>query len=97
MSETMTKNISQMSTAEKRATLRQKMDELDDKFIEAIYAIVAAYEEKEEEDPIIGYDVTDGSPVRASVAKEQFAADLEAVKRGEYITVEDLEKESETW
>lgn len=86
-----------MSTAEKRATLRQKMDELDDKFIEAIYAIVAAYEKKEGEDPIIGYDI-EGNPKRASVMKKIYDEQVKnAIEKGEFITIEDLEKEMKTW
>ena len=49
------------------------------------------------EDPIIGYDPVDGTPVRTSVAVKQFEKDLKAVDQGEYITIEDLEKESEEW
>lgn len=85
-----------MSTAEKRETLRQKIDELDEKFIEAIYAIVEAYEEKEE-DPIIGYDI-EGNPKRASVMKKIYNEQVKnAIEKGEFITIEDLEKEMETW
>lgn len=85
-----------MSTAEKRETLRQRIDELDDKFIEAIYAIVEAYEEKEE-DPIIGYDI-EGNPKRASVMKKIYNEQVKnAIEKGEFITIEDLEKEMETW
>lgn len=85
-----------MSTAEKRESLRQKIDELDEKFIEAIYAIVEAYEEKEE-DPIIGYDI-EGNPKRASVMKKIYDEQVKnAIEKGEFITIEDLEKEMETW
>ena len=85
-----------MSTAEKRETLRQKIDQLDEKFIEAIYAIVEAYEEKDE-DPIIGYDI-EGNPKRASVMKKIYNEQVKnAIEKGEFITIEDLEKEMETW
>jgi|GEM_PF-738509 len=90
------KPLLMMSTAEKRETLRQKIDELDEKFIEAIYAIVEAYEEKEE-DPIIGYDI-EGNPKRASVMKKIYNEQVKnAIEKGEFITIEDLEKEMETW
>ena len=85
-----------MSTAEKREALRQKIDQLDEKFIEAIYAIVEAYEEKDE-DPIIGYDI-EGNPKRASVMKKIYNEQVKnAIEKGEFITIEDLEKEMETW
>lgn len=88
-----------MSTAEKRATLCQKMNELDDKFIEAIYAIVEAYVEKEEEqeDQIIGYRAGTFEPVYASKMVDELDSIMKEVEEGDYITLEDLEKESETW
>ena len=90
------KPLLMMSTAEKRETLRQKIDELDEKFIEAIYAIVEAYEEKDE-DPIIGYDI-EGNPKRGSVMKKIYNEQVKnAIEKGEFITIEDLEKEMETW
>lgn len=75
-------------------------DEITD-FIEFLHQkYVTAEEEVLERTPdgdvIIGYDI-DGNPKLASVMKEKYRADLEAVKRGEYITLEELEKESEEW
>jgi hypothetical protein len=51
---------------------------------------------KEQEDPIIGYEI-DGTPVRASVARQQLLAEVEAAEKGDYITLEDFKKEVETW
>ncbi len=92
----LTKAISQMSTAEKRETLRQRMDELDEKFINAIYAMVEAYVQ-EKEDPIIGYDPIDGTPKRASRMREELKEEVEAGRRGEYITLEQLREKSDQW
>jgi hypothetical protein len=50
----------------------------------------------EEEDPIIGYTV-DGKPKRASEMEEQLRKEVEAAKRGEYITLEELNEKSEEW
>jgi hypothetical protein len=49
-----------------------------------------------ETDPILGYDVA-GNPLFASVAKKQFGMEIERVRQGDYMTIEDLEKEMETW
>jgi orotate phosphoribosyltransferase-like protein len=84
------------NAAELRADLHRHIDRLDDKFISIVHAMVDAYLEQQEDDPIIGYSV-DGIPMYASVAKREFKARLEAVDRGEFITLEELEKESETW
>lgn len=47
-------------------------------------------------DPVIGYDET-GKVIN----KSQFIADLKEaesqIEKGEYLTIEDLEKESEQW
>lgn len=84
------------NAAEMKADLHRYIDMLDDKFVAIVYAMVGAYMEQQEDDPIIGYDI-DGNPMFASVAKREFKARLNAVDRGEYITLEELEKESETW
>lgn len=84
------------TTAEMKADLHRYIDLLDDKFVAIVHAMVDAYIEQQGDDPIIGYDI-EGNPIFASVAKREFKARLDAVDRGEYITLEDLKKESETW
>lgn len=84
------------NTAELRADLHRYIDQIDDKFIAIAHSMFSAYVEQQEDDPIIGYSV-DGEPMYASVAKREFRARLEAVDRGEYITLEELIKESATW
>ena len=85
-----------MSTTQIKAEITAYLDEVDDSFLKAVHAVLAAYTQKKEADPIIGYNV-DGKPMRASEAKVEFKRRLEAVERGEYITLEELKKESETW
>jgi len=88
------KPLIKMSTAEKREAIHKFIDQLeDDRFLHALHAMVKAYAEY---DPIIGYDI-EGNPKRASVMKAKYMAALEAVEKGEYITIEELEKESEEW
>ncbi len=81
-----------MSTAEIRQELHRLIDQIDDRMLKAVFAMVRTYEA--EEDPIIGYD-TDGKAVRASEAREQLLAEVAAAKRGEYTTLEDFKKEVE--
>jgi len=88
--------MSSHNTAEMKADLHRYVDQLDDKFVVIVHSMVTAYIEQQGEDTIIGYDI-EGNPLFASVAKREFKARLEAIDRGEYITLEDLEKESETW
>ncbi len=84
-----------MSTVEIRTELHRFIDEMDEKFLKVVHSMINTYR-KESLDPIIGFDV-DGVPLYASEAKKRFKEQLEGVKRGEYITIEDLEKEAEKW
>ena len=89
-------SMTSSNTAEMKADLHRYIDALDDKFIAIVHAMVDAYMAQQEEDPIIGYDIQ-GNPMFASVAKREFKARLEAIDRGEYLTLEELKKDSETW
>lgn len=83
-----------MSTAEKRATLHQRIDELDEKFINAIYAMVETY--VNDENQIVAYE-PDGKPITLNELKSRIKQSEEDYKTGNYITLEDLEKEMESW
>lgn len=84
------KKLQLMSAEELRAKIKEQIDQIDDeRFLRVLLATLQAYE-KEFGDPIIGYEA-DGTPVKASVAKQQFAEDLS--KPEEFMSVEDFEKE----
>lgn len=84
-----------MSTVELKTDVHRLVDQLDDHFLKVVHVMLDTYLQAQK-DPVIGYDV-DGKPLLASVAKKKFKEQLEGVERGEYLTVEELEKESETW
>ena len=85
-----------MSAVEIRAEIQSYLEQVkDESFLKVVHSMLGTYI-KELEDPIIGYDV-DGVPLYASVAKKLFKEQLEGVERGELVTIEDLEKEMETW
>lgn len=69
-----------------RTEITSWLEELDDNFLAAVHAMVGTYVKKQA-DPIIGYEA-DGTAVKASIAKAQFAEDLS--KPEEFITVEDF-------
>ncbi|MEM7574206.1 MAG: hypothetical protein AAF433_14975 [Bacteroidota bacterium] len=85
-----------MSAIEMRSDILKWVDQVDETFLSAVHAMMGTYVEKQEEDPILGYEA-DGTAVTASVFLEQAEEDLAAVDRGEFITIEELEKESEEW
>lgn len=88
--------IASSNAAEMRSDLHQLVDRLDDRFVAIVYSMVGVYIEQQEDDPIIGYSAK-GSPMYASVAKREFKARLEAIDRGDYITLEALKEQSKTW
>lgn len=60
----------------------------DESFLKVVHSMLDTYV-REQNDPIIGYEI-DGTPVRASAARKQFETDIEAARRGDYITLEEL-------
>ena len=84
-----------MSTVEMKTEIQLLLEQVDAPFVEAIHSLLNAHVTKQDE-PIIGYDMQ-GNPRYASVAKKEYAESIEAMNRGEYIAIEDLEKESESW
>lgn len=89
-------NAEIMSTIEMREELHRLVDQVDETFLKALHALLAAY--AEEHDPILGYRVDTGEPVRASQAEEEFEQIVQEVKQGDYITIEDLIKQkSSKW
>lgn len=85
-----------MSTIEIRAEVHKIVDRLDERFLKVVYSMLEAYEQQQEEDPIVGYDI-DGKPLLASEAKEEYAKRVAAMKNGQSTSVEDLRKEAEEW
>ena len=83
-----------MRTAEKREALRQRIAELDDKFLNAIYAMVEAY--VADENRIVGYE-PNGDPIPLSALKARIKISEEQYEKGQYITVEELDERSQEW
>ena len=84
-----------MSAIEMRNDILKWTEQVDDTFLSAVHAMMGTYV-KQQEDPILGYEA-DGTAVTASAFLEQAEEDLAAVERGEFTTIEELEKESEEW
>jgi len=83
-----------MKTVEKRNYIQTHLHQADEKLISEVYQKMLLLFGAEE--PIVGYDAT-GNPI----GKSQLIADIkkaeEQIERGDYITLEELENESETW
>lgn len=85
-----------MTQVQIRSEVHQMVDRLDETLLAAIHSMLETYEQKKEEDSIVGYDLN-GLPLRASLLKEELLQELEGVEKGHFITIEDLEKKSEQW
>jgi len=88
-----------MSAAQMKDEIVSYLDQIkDENFLKVVHLMLNSYVkvQEPENDPIIGYEI-DGTAVHASTARKEFEADIEAARRGEYITLEELEKEAETW
>lgn len=82
-----------MTTEEMRQHCHEMIDQIEDeRFLNVLLDLMKSIE-RNFGDPVIGYEA-DGTAVRASVAKAQFAEDLS--KPEEFMTVEDFERELET-
>lgn len=87
-----------VSAVEIRAEIDNLLDKVQDKnesFLKVVHSMLSSYVQGQE-DPVIGYE-TDGTPVTVSAFLEQADKAMAAVERGEYITLEQLKKESEEW
>lgn len=86
-----------MSAVEIRAEIQSYLEQVkDESFLKVVHSMLGTYVQ-ENEDPIIGYDI-EGNPKRASVMQRVFDEEVRAAREeGAFITIEDLEKEMETW
>jgi len=84
-----------MSKAEIRSQIDGYLEELDESFLKVVHSMLATYV-KEQKEHIIGYDIN-GKPVTANDAKAQYERDLQQVKKGKYVALEDVRKKSNQW
>lgn len=85
-----------MSAVEIRAEINAYLEKVqDESFLKVVHSMLNTYVQ-EQEDPIEGYDIH-GNPMRASQLIDKYETGLAAVKRGDFITVEELEEKSKQW
>ena len=83
-----------MNALEKRDYIHSHLHQINENLIDEVFQKMQNSLQKN--DPVVGYDAS-GQPI----SKSQFVADLKEseaqIERGEYLTIEELEKESEQW
>ena len=88
-----------MSTVEMKAEIHYLLEQVEDNFVEAIHTLLKTHTARPQEDTLsIPYD-TEAKPEFASVEEmtAEYRRRVEAMERGEYVTLEEVKKESLTW
>lgn len=91
-----------MSSSDVRAASHELIDQIDERFLAAVYALLQTYErhpsaQEAMQHPIASFDVVTGTPRTASELTAILDEGVAAVRRGEYATFEDFKKESAKW
>ena len=86
-----------MSTVEMRAEVHRMIDEMDHALLEAIHAMLATYKKHHETESAVSYDVVTGKSRTASELTNILDEEVAAVRRGEFTTFEDFQKQSAEW
>lgn len=80
-----------MSTAEIREEVHHLVDHLDDKFLNAVHALLEPYVQEGEP-----YG-TEDQPIPASEMKKHLQEEVEKALQGQYISVDQWHEKSEKW
>lgn len=98
------KKTNPMSTAELRSKIDGFLNQVDDNFLKVVHAMLETYVEeksKDEEltDEQIGAIVaaSDHKPMTKEALHAEIREGFQQIERGEYYTVEELEKDMEQW
>jgi hypothetical protein len=79
-----------MNAQEKRKKIIDFVEHLDDKELKRIYDLILR------NDYVVGYEA-DGKAINLSQLKSEIDLANQELEKGDYTTIEDLEKESELW
>ena len=81
-----------MGALELRDNLLQYINQADERLLKVVKAVMESYWE----DEIITHTI-DGKPLTKKAYKEELDEAVAEIKKGDFTTQEDLEKESENW
>lgn len=88
-----------MTATELRADLLQQIEQADEKLLRVISSVLEAvkveYVAEENEATVVGYRA--GEELRVEALKTSIAKADDQVDRGEFLTADELEKETEEW
>ncbi|OYX85846.1 MAG: hypothetical protein B7Y83_03430 [Flavobacteriales bacterium 32-34-25] len=81
-----------MGALELRDNLLQYINQADERLLKVVKAVMESYWEEE----IVAHTI-DEKPLTKKAYKEELNEALAEIKKGEYTSQEDIEKESESW
>lgn len=88
-----------MSAAQMKDEIVSYLDQIkDENFLKVVHLMLNSYVKVQEpEDEIVGYRIGSNEPVYKSKLGQELDAIVQEVNEGNYITLEELKAESETW
>jgi hypothetical protein len=86
------KNNIIMGALELRDSVLEYINTADERLLKVVKAVIESYQEND----VVAYTV-DGNPLTRIDYKDELQQAKAEIKRGEYTTQEDLEKESNNW
>lgn len=86
------KNNTIMGALELRDSVLEYINTADERLLKVVKAVIESYQEND----IVAYTI-DGKPLTRITYKEELQEAIAEIKKGEYTSQEDLEKESNNW
>jgi hypothetical protein len=81
-----------MGALELRDSVLESLNTADERLLKVVKAVIESYQEND----VVAYTIA-GNPLTRIGYKEELQEAIAEIKRGEYTTQEDLEKESNDW
>ena len=89
------KKTNPMSTVELRSRIDDFLNQVDENFLKVVHAMLETQIENQASQ-VVGYE-PNGDPITLAQLKERVKQSEEDYKNGNYVTLEQLEKEMEQW
>ena len=81
-----------MGALELRVSVLESLNTADERLLKVVKAVIESYQEND----VVAYTIA-RNPLTRITYKEELQEAIAEIKRGEYTTQEDLEKESNDW
>ena len=86
-----------MTTVDMRMQCHKMLDQVDERFLEVVYAMLETYARQAESDPVLSFDAISNTPRTASELTILLDNEVASVRQGHYSSIEDFSKETISW